>query len=107
VEILPSGPADDDANFDHVVEGSLRSDSGRLVVMGCTDYMPEAPRFDVPAGWLRVRVAKSNLDQAYALGIDFDEVPETMERLRIQVWPAELTHAVVVKQWSQPSPSGC
>ena len=102
VEVLRSGPADDDANFDHVVEESLRSDSGRLVVMGCTDYLPEAPRFDVPAGWLRVRVAKSNLDQAYALGIESDEVPENMERLRIQVWPAEPTHAVVVKQWSQP-----
>jgi hypothetical protein len=102
VEVLPSRPTDADAKFDHVVEASLRSDSGRLVVMGCTDYEPDAARFAVPAGWLRLRVAKSNLDQAYALGIESDEVPETMERLRIQVWPAEPTLAVVVKQWSPP-----
>jgi hypothetical protein len=102
VEVLGSRPADDDAKFDHVVEASLRSDSGRLVVMGCADYEPDAARFAVPAGWLRLRVAKSNVDQACALGIDSDEVPETMERLRIQVWPAEPAPAVVVKQWSQP-----
>lgn len=100
VEVLTSRPADDDASFDHVIEASLRSDSGRLVVMGCTDYAPEAARFDVPAGWLRLRAAKSNLDQAHALDIDSDEVPQTMERIRIQVWPTEPADAVVVKRWS-------
>jgi hypothetical protein len=102
VEVLTSRPPDDDTSFDHVVEASLRSDSGRLVVMGCTDYEPEAARFDVPTGWLRLRVAKSNLDQAYALDIDSAKVPETMERIRIQVWPAEPVESVVVKRWSAP-----
>jgi hypothetical protein len=102
VEVLNSRPVDDDASFDHVVEASLRSESGRLVVMGCTDYEPEAARFDVPPGWLRLRVAKSNLDQAYALDIDSDEVLETMERIRIQVWPAGPVESVVVKRWSEP-----
>jgi hypothetical protein len=102
VEVLTSRPAGDDAGFDHVIEVSLRSDSGRLVVMGCTDYEPDAARIDVPAGWLRLRAAKSNLDQAYALDIDSDEVPQTMERIRIQVWPAEPTDAVVVKRWAEP-----
>jgi hypothetical protein len=70
--------------------------------MGCTDYEPEAARFDVPQGWLRLRVAKSNLDQAYAFDIDSAKVPETMERIRIQVWPAEPVESVVVKRWSAP-----
>lgn len=100
VEVLASQPADDRASFDHVAEASLRSESGRLVVMGCTDYEPEAARFEVPSGWLRLRVARSNLDRAYALGIDSDDVPETMERVRIQVWPAEPGGSLVVKRWS-------
>jgi hypothetical protein len=102
VEILTSRPGDDETGFDHVVEASLRADSGRLVVMGCTDYEPEAARFEVPPGWLRLRVAKSNLDRAYTLGFDSDDVPETMERIRIQVWPAEPGGSVVVKRWSGP-----
>jgi hypothetical protein len=102
VEVLTSRPVDDEASFDHVVEASLRSESGRLVVMGCTDYEPEAARFDVPVGWLRLRVAKSNLDRAYTLGIDSDEVSETMESVRIQVWPAEPVGSVVVRRWNAP-----
>ena len=45
VEMLDAAPEDDSAAFDHVVEGSLEVPSGRLVVMGCTDYEPEAARF--------------------------------------------------------------
>ena len=102
VEILGSAPGADESGFDHVVEASLRSESGKLVVMGCTDYEPEARRFEVPPGWLRVRAARSNLDQTYKLQIDSDKTPETMERLRIQVWPAEPAAAVIVKRWKEP-----
>src|SRR5689334_20602985 len=41
VELLSGPPADDSADFDHVAEASLRCSSGRLVVMGCTDYEPD------------------------------------------------------------------
>jgi hypothetical protein len=53
VDVLDRAPADDSTDFDHVVEGSIEVRSGRLVVMGCTDYEPDAVRFAVPAGWLR------------------------------------------------------
>src|SRR5262249_35308474 len=36
VQTLGSPPASDEADFDHVVEASLKGESGRLVVMGCT-----------------------------------------------------------------------
>jgi hypothetical protein len=83
VEISDQPPMNDGSNFDHVVEGSVEVRSGRLVVMGCTDYEPDAVRFAVPAGWLRIRVAKSNLEVAARLGVGSDEDPDTMERNRI------------------------
>jgi hypothetical protein len=99
VEVLDRAPADDSASFDHVVDGSVEVRSGRLVVMGCTDYEPDAVRFEVPAGWLRVRVAKANLETAMRLDIHSDDDPATMERIRIQIWPAAPESAVVLKRW--------
>ncbi|MEU1397463.1 hypothetical protein ABZ403_15565 [Micromonospora zamorensis] len=101
VEVLEAAPEDDSAEFDHVVEGSLHVLSGRLVVMGCTDYEPEAARFGVVAGSVRVRAARSNLIEAKRLGIDSDDDPSTMERLRVQVWPAPHSEPVVIKRWER------
>jgi hypothetical protein len=99
VETLSSPPASDEG-FDHVVEASLKSESGRLVVKGCTDYEPDAARFEVTPGWLRLRASRSNLDTAGALDIDSAKTPETMERVRIQVWPAAPADVTVVKRWN-------
>jgi hypothetical protein len=102
VEILEGIPVDDSAAFDHVVEGSLLNSSGRLVVMGCTDYEPDAARFTVAPGWLRLRASRSNLEVAYRADITSDESPETIERVRLQIWPAEQGDLVVAKRW-QPA----
>jgi hypothetical protein len=99
VELLAEPPADDSVEFDHVAEGSLYCSSGQLVVMGCTDYEPDARRFPVATGWLRLRVSQSNLDRAHEAGIDSDEGPQTMERLRLQVWPESASPVVVTKRW--------
>jgi hypothetical protein len=102
VELLEARPPDDSAAFDHVVEASLHNASGRLVVMGCTDYEPDAERFAVPPGWLRLRVARSNLLNAFRADIASDDKPGTIERLRLQVWPAAQDDLAVVKSWSPP-----
>lgn len=103
VEVLDGPPVDDAAEFDHVVEASIRCPSGRLVVMGCTDFEPDARRFPVAAGGLRLRVSQSNLDRAFRAGIDSAKDPLTMERLRLQVWPAAQTSVVAVKRWQSPA----
>lgn len=100
VELSEQPPVDQGPDFDHVVEGSVEVRSGRLVVMGCTDYEPDAVRFAVPTGLLRIRVTKSNLDAAARLGVRSDEDPDTTERIRIQVWPSEPPEpTVVLKRW--------
>ncbi|RSM58552.1 hypothetical protein DMB66_28795 [Actinoplanes sp. ATCC 53533] len=103
VEVLAGPPADDSIEFDHVLEASIHCSSGMLVVMGCTDYVPEARRFPVAPGWLRLRASCSNLDRAYQADIDSDEDPQTMERLRLQAWSAEAAPSVVVKRWQPPA----
>ncbi|GAA3250116.1 hypothetical protein ACFO1B_39890 [Dactylosporangium siamense] len=103
VELLGGPPPDDSVDFDHVAEGSFYCSSGQLVVMGCTDYELDARRFPVATGWLRLRVSQSNLDRAYQAGIDSDEDPRTMERLRLQAWSAPAAPLVVAKRWRPPA----
>ncbi|MGC4758429.1 hypothetical protein [Micromonospora trifolii] len=103
VDVLDAPPVDDSAGYDHVVEGSMQVRSGCIVVMGCTDYEPDAARVRVPVGPVRVRAASSNLAEAERLGVDSDESPQTMERLRVQVWPAPSEEPVVFKRWDGES----
>ncbi|WP_328762751.1 MULTISPECIES: hypothetical protein [unclassified Streptomyces] len=102
VVVLPQEPSDDSTEFDHVVEASLDVSLGRMMVLGCTDYGPDAATFEVPPGWNRVRVSRSNLARAAQADIDSDESPETTEKIRIQVWPAPEFPAKIIKRWSQP-----
>ncbi|MFI6944316.1 hypothetical protein ACIBI4_34100 [Streptomyces sp. NPDC050418] len=101
VDLLSGEPADDSAGFDHVVEAGLHVSRGRLTVMGCTDYGPDAASFEVHPGWNRVRVSQSNLARAAEADIDSDLSPETMERVRVQVWPSAEAPLRVIKRWEQ------
>ncbi|MBT2407494.1 hypothetical protein J7I97_12690 [Streptomyces sp. ISL-87] len=100
VHVLADRPDDDSAGFDHVVEASLRVASGRLVVLGCTDYFPDAARFELPAGWTRLRASRRNLAAAVST-LDFEGEPETLEEVRLQVWPAPPSAADVIKRWAR------
>ncbi|MFF4821939.1 hypothetical protein ACFY20_02590 [Streptomyces sp. NPDC001312] len=102
VAVLPQEPSDDSSEFDHVVEATLNVSLGRLMVLGCTDYAPDAATFEVPPGSNRVRVSRSNLARAAQADIDSDESPETTEKIRIQVWPAAELPAKIIKRWAQP-----
>ena len=101
VEVLARAPEGDSGDFDYVAEVSLECRSGRLVIMGCTDFEPEASRFEVPSGMLRLRVSKSNLDAAVTAGVESDESLMTMEYVRIQVWPSSADVLVVMKRWQE------
>ncbi|WP_308368686.1 hypothetical protein [Streptomyces sp. ISL-36] len=102
VHVLEERPDDDSDDFDHVVEASLNLTSGRLVVLGCTDYLPGAARFDMPAGWTRIRASRRNLAAAVHAGMGSDEAPETTEQLRLQAWPAPYSQPHIIKRWTHP-----
>lgn len=77
---------------DSIVEGDLECKPGRLVVMGCTDYFPDATRLSVPPDWYRVRATASGLNTVREQWLDADD------EYRIDVWPSPPTGVRVVKQ---------
>lgn len=83
VEVAQEEPPGEAAASGHVVEGDLRVPSGRVVVMGATDYLPDATRFDVRPGWHRVRAARLPSDPAIEEELDVEE------RIRLSIWPVE------------------
>jgi hypothetical protein len=52
------------------------------------DYEPDAERFTVTPGWLRLRASRSNLLAAFRADIASDDDPESTEKV-LQIWPAE------------------
>lgn len=78
VELLGRPPGDDAGASEHVVEASIQVPSGRIAVLGCTDYLPDAARFEVPAGFVRVRASRANPGGVH----------EASEQVHLQLWPA-------------------
>jgi hypothetical protein len=92
VEILEHEPDDDASEWDHVVEASLDVASGRVVIAGCTDYVPDAMRIELPPGTYRVRVSYGALDTLSEDGLSGDD------RYRLQLWPASSTAVRIRKR---------
>lgn len=92
IELSDAEPESDFSLFDQVVDCSISIQSGTLVAAGCTDYFPEAARFQVAPGTYRVRVYFSGLDTISADGMDGDD------NYRLVLWPGGQTAPTVLKQ---------
>lgn len=92
VEVLPAPPRDTLDAWDHVAEASIDAPSGTLVVAGCTDYLPDARRINVPAGTLRVRAYYGGLNTLSEDGLEGDD------HYRVVVWPATPGPIEVIKR---------
>ncbi|MBK7708160.1 MAG: hypothetical protein IPJ30_21025 [Acidobacteria bacterium] len=62
VEIHDSAPETQIERYSRVNECSLEATSGRLVIAGCTDYLPDAARIAIESGFYRVRVLYVDLE---------------------------------------------
>ncbi|MGI5243958.1 hypothetical protein [Dactylosporangium sp. CA-139066] len=94
VEVLDAPPPPDADAFAHVTECSLESPSGRLRLTCPTYGDDDGDRFDVPAGWLRLRVSLTHEP--------FTEDPPAADPLplRLQLWPAAGPQPpILVKGW--------
>ena len=89
VKVLAKEPPDDAAKWQHVTAGSVAVSSGRLVAMGCTDYLPEAKRLKLEAGTYRARVSHRGLDKG-------------IEQVRVELWPGAARQPAVLKRWAPP-----
>lgn len=56
-------PELDSESWSHVVFGSMSAPSGRLILAGCSDYLPECPRIAVPAGECRFILCGRGFDE--------------------------------------------
>jgi len=89
VEFLSEAPREDLASWDHVAEFSLELPSGRAVLAGCTDYIPDCPRIEARPGTYRGRVFSAGLSGAGP------------EKYRVALWPGKLQAPTVLKQYAE------
>jgi hypothetical protein len=90
VEVYTQAPPSDVEGWDQVVEASLEVPSGCLVVLGCTDYLPDAPRIAVEPGTYRARVYFGGIDTLSSDGL------EGADHYQVALWPAPASEPVIL-----------
>lgn len=73
VEIHDSEPILELEKYSRINECSLEAASNKLILAGCTDYLPDAERIEIEPSIYRVRVLYGNLEtiDEYGEGDDF------------------------------------
>ena len=93
VDILHSAPTDSDlSEWDQVNECSIEIISGKLIILGCTDYYPEAARILVQPGTYRARICYGNLDTLSEDGL------EGSDHYKVILWPAPYQEPAILKK---------
>jgi hypothetical protein len=82
VQIVPGPPPLDLDEWDHIVECDIDVPTGRLVIAGCTDYLPDAARIELDPGQYRARITYGGLDTLSENGLEGDD------RYHLALWKA-------------------
>ncbi|MEN5081093.1 hypothetical protein ABE438_01280 [Bosea sp. TWI1241] len=82
VSVHADEPEDDFGEWDLVNECSFTVRSGRVAILGCTDYLPDAVRIALPPGSYRLRASYAGLATVSDDGMEGDDF------YRLQLWPA-------------------
>jgi hypothetical protein len=83
VDLFDQKPDDDFIDWDYVIEASLEVSSGKIVIAGCSDYLPDATRIPVLPGSYRVRIYYGGMGTISKDGLNGDD------RYRVIIWPEE------------------
>ena len=86
-------PEVDLAPFDHAVEASFSAPSGKIAIMGLTDYRSNATHAAVAAGPLRALALSKALAMLSEDELDGDDSYE------VHLWSEALSEAAVLKAW--------
>jgi len=73
ISVAPALPDLQPAAWDRINRTSLKCDTGRIVVAGCTDYFPDAKRIQVAPGTYDVLIGYKNLESLSDNGLDGDD----------------------------------
>jgi hypothetical protein len=93
VQILDYEPQIDLATVDHAVEASLDLPSGIIVVMSCTAYFLDAPRFNVSPGTYR---ALSVMKGVASIKSEWEPADDSYV---VYLWPGEVREPKLLKHW--------
>ena len=93
VEIHPLEPLEVLQDWDHVVECSINSPTGRLSIYGCTS--PPAAWLTVESGYYQVKMLYAGLDTLSNYDLDGDD------HYKIVLWPGASRPLQVIKRWTR------
>jgi len=93
VEIYAAEPDENLGDWDHVVECSIHSLTGRMSIQGGTG--PITAWLTVEPGWYQVTLLYAGLDTLNNYGLDGDD------HYKIVLWPGASRPLQVVKRWTR------
>jgi hypothetical protein len=82
IEIHESEPVVNLDDWDHASKGYFKVKSGNCAVFGCTDYLPDAARIEIPIGNYSVLSLAKGLDSITTEWDDADDF------YKIVLWPS-------------------
>lgn len=95
VEVLDRSPEIDLSAWDNAVEASINIPSGRLVVMGCTGYLPDAPRISLKPGTFQLLSVAGGIDTIQS------EWEPAEDLYRVYLWPGTAREPRLIKRWQR------
>ncbi|MFH1987676.1 MAG: hypothetical protein ABIK25_08625 [Pseudomonadota bacterium] len=95
IEILDSPPTIDFTQWDNVVEASINIPSGKLVVMGCTGYLPDAARIEVQPGSYQLLSLAGGIESIQT------EWEPANDIYRVYLWPGQERKPHLIKRWQR------
>ena len=93
IRVSKSEPPLDLAAYDNAASASLHLPSGRLVIMGCTDYLPEAPCIELAPGTYQLLYLVTGVDTIT------NEWDPAGDRYIVHLWPSPPRAPTLLKHW--------
>ncbi len=95
IDVLSEKPEIDYSEWGNVVEASISIPSGKLVVMGCTGYLPDAKRIDVIPGDYQLLSLAGGIDSIK------NEWEPANDLYKVLLWPGPIREPKLIKGWKQ------
>lgn len=93
VEIVAHEPTINLEDWDHASLGHVNFPSGKCAVFGCTDYLPDAKRIELPKGQYAALSLAKGLDSIETEWEDADDF------YKVILWPSTIKEFRALKQY--------
>jgi len=95
IRLVPESPAVNLSEYDHATAASIDIPSGKLALMGCTGYLPDAPRIELPPGQYQLLSLASGID---SITTEWDPADDLYT---VYLWPGEWREPMLLKHWQK------